>query len=355
MNRGNEYPARGQGKSGAPAGSRKGRPGRRKPKRVYWLRRLMTLLALVLLAGAGFAAYLLYDANKALGQISSGAPAVPSAGSVRTQPTAMLLMGLDTRGENGLLNTDVLMAAAFNPRTKSAVVVSIPRDARVPVQGYKQRKVNSYYAAFIANARSKNKDLSREEAERQGKLGMKDAIGSYLDIPIDYAATINFQGFADVVDALGGVEVDVDMDMDYDDHAGQPGGTSIHLKKGAQKLYGEDALGFVRYRKSNDGTNMSSDFERNQRQEQVIGAMTSRLKSVPGILRLGKVFGAVGDNMRTDMPESEIRAMLMAYFGIGGGDIEFIALTGDWRSPYVYVDDASLAKAKKALQAKLGE
>ncbi|SDT37309.1 transcriptional attenuator, LytR family [Paenibacillaceae bacterium GAS479] len=359
MNRGNEYPPRGRREDRGQAGSgntKGAKPGKkRKPKPVYWFRRMMALLVVVLLAGVGFAGYLLYDANKALGQISSGEKGVSAAQSVRSKPSAMLLMGLDTRENAGLLNTDVIMVAAFNPQTKSAVVVSIPRDSRVPVEGYKQRKVNSYYSAFIRNAKSKEKGISQEEAERQGKLGMKDAIGSYFDIPIDYAATINFKGFADVVDALGGVKVNVDIDMRYDDHAGQPGGTSINLKKGAQTLFGEDALGFVRYRKSNDGKNMSSDFERNERQEQVIGAITTKMKSIPGIIRLGKVFGAVGDNMRTDMPESEIRAMLMTYFGIGSGDIEFIPLTGDWRSPYVYVDESALEKAKNALQAKLGE
>ncbi|WP_251558825.1 LCP family protein [Paenibacillus pasadenensis] len=360
MNRGNDYPPRGNrsdrmrsGDNNARGVQPKGK--KRKAKPVYWFRRAMTLLVLVIVAGVGFGAYLLYDANKALGEMSSGEPGVPSSQSVRNKPTAMLLMGLDTRESGGMLNTDVIMAAAFNPRTKSAVVVSIPRDARVPVEGYKQRKVNGYYAAFIRNAKSKDSNMSKEEAERQGKLGMKEAIGSYLDIPIDYAATINFSGFADVVDALGGVEVNVDMDMKYQDHAGQPGGTDINLTKGVQTLFGEDALGFVRYRKSNDGKNMSSDFERNERQKAVLQAMTDKLTSVQGVLRLGKVFGAVGNNMKTDMPESELRSMLMAYFGIGASDIEFIPLTGDWRSPYVYVDDAALEKAKQALQAKLDE
>ena len=267
----------------------------------------------------------------------------------------MLLMGLDTRGGGGTLNTDVLMAAVFNPRTKSAVVVSIPRDSRIPVKGYRQRKINSYYAAFISNAKSQTKGISQADAERQAKDEMKAALGSFLDIPIDYSATINFQGFADVVDAIGGIKVDVDKEMNYEDHAGQPGGTSIHLHKGEQTLGGEDALGFVRYRKSNDGTNMSSDFERNERQNQAIGALATKFKSLAGMLRIGKVFGAVGDNMVTDFSESQLRDMLMAYFGISRDRIEFIPLTGEWRSPYVYLDDVQLEKARKALQAKRDE
>jgi anionic cell wall polymer biosynthesis LytR-Cps2A-Psr (LCP) family protein len=100
---------------------------------------------------------------------------------------------------------------------------------------------------------------------------------------------------------------------------------------------------------------MSSDFDRNQRQDQVVGAITDELKSVPGLLRLNKVFGAVGDNMRTDMPASEIRQMLMVYYGISKDNITFIPLTGEWRSPYVYLDEKTVDKASKALKAQLDE
>ncbi|ASS65978.1 LCP family protein [Paenibacillus sp. RUD330] len=352
MTTGNGSPPRRPGGSPpAGRGARSGAVKKRKPR--FWMRRFMLFASLLVFIAVGYGVYLFMDANKAIKEMSYGTSS--EVGSIGSSPFGMLVMGVDTRGEGGLLNTDVLMAAAFNPKTKSAVVVSIPRDSRIEVKGYKTRKVNSYYSAFLRNAKSEGKGVSQENAEHAAAKGMKDAIGRFLGIPIAYSANVNFQGFADVVDALGGVNVNVDMDMDYDDHAGQPGGTSIHLRKGEQKLGGEDALGFVRYRKSNDGKNMSSDFERNERQEQVVGAITDRMMSVPGLLRLGNVFGAVGGNVKTDMPASDIREMMRVYFGISKEDIAFIPLTGEWRSPYVYLDEAVVAKASKALQSKLDE
>lgn len=317
---------------------------------------LFRLILLLVVGAACFAGYLFWKTGDAIDNISGIEAEVPDSQSVKNKPVAMLLMGVDTRsGTSGSLNTDVLMVAAFDPKTKSATVVSIPRDSRIQMEGYRQRKVNAYYAAFISNAKEKDSKLTQAEAEHVAREEMKSQLGDYFGIDIQYSALINFQGFADVVDALGGVNVNVDMDMDYDDHAGQPGGTSIHLKKGPQKLNGEDALGYVRYRKSNDGSNPSSDFDRNRRQSEVIGAITDELKSVGGISRLGSVIGAVGNNMKTDIPKSEIQNFIKIYFGIGKEAVTFIPLEGSWRSPYVYLDNTSVENAKAALQAKMSE
>jgi anionic cell wall polymer biosynthesis LytR-Cps2A-Psr (LCP) family protein len=155
-----------------------------------------------------------------------------------------------------------------------------------------------------------------------------------------------------VVDALGGVEVDVDMRMKYTDTAD---GTNIDLQKGVQVLSGDKALDFVRYRKSNDGKNMSSDFDRNKRQSQVIGALTDKMKSFGGVTKMGSVIEAVGNNLTMDMPSKEIKNMMTTYLGISRNDITFIPLEGTWRSPYVYLDDAKLEEARAALKAKMAE
>jgi anionic cell wall polymer biosynthesis LytR-Cps2A-Psr (LCP) family protein len=138
--------------------------------------------------------------------------------------------------------------------------------------------------------------------------------------------------------------------MRYVDHAD---GTNINLKKGEQTLTGQQALDFVRYRKSNDGTRQSSDFERNDRQSRVLGAILDKLKSLDGVARLGNVIAAVGGNMRTDIPEAQIQNLMKTYFGLSRDHVRFIALEGTWRSPYVYLDDAKLEEAKLALKEEL--
>jgi LCP family protein required for cell wall assembly len=264
--------------------------------------------------------------------------------SVREMPIALLVMGLDTRPKLGSLNTDVLMAAALDPEKKRAVVVTIPRDTRIDVAGYEVKKANAYYANFYSAARKK---LDTKEADLKARDEMKELFGKFFGIPIDYTAKINFQGFSDIVDALGGIEVYVDQDMKYVDRAGD---TYIDLKEGLQVLNGDQALDFVRYRQSNQGTRQSSDFERNRRQSEVLGALADRLLSLGSITKLDDVIEAVGNNLSIDMTVSEIERMIRVYFNIRRSDITFIQLEGTWRSPYVYLNEEKLEEAKAALR-----
>ncbi|MDQ6418989.1 LCP family protein [Paenibacillus sp. LHD-117] len=290
------------------------------------------------------------DAIDTIGISDNEAEEVPVAESVKEKPVAIVLMGLDSRSHGGGLNTDVMMVAAFDPVTKKATVVSIPRDTYIDVEGYRGRKANSFYADFYVDA--KNKGSETEEAQAEGKKAVRDVMGKLFGIDIKYAGTINFQGFSDVVNAVGGVKVNVDMRMKYTD---SQDGTVIDLQPGLKLLKGEDALDFVRYRKSNDGRNMSSDFDRGRRQSEVIGAIVDKLTSLGGATKVGSVIEAVGDNMRMDMPSKEIKRMLETYYTVRSDDITFISLEGAWKSPYVYADETSLANARAALQEKMGE
>lgn len=328
----------------------------RRKRRRGWLLWLAVPLLVLIAAAAYFIGDLYFTTKEAIRNISTISTedvkgetvAVLPEKSVREKPIAMLVLGLDTRDKFGGMNTDVIMAAALNPENKKAVVVTIPRDSRIDVDGYKVRKANLYYSNFYAAAR--NEGLDSKQADLQARSEMKTLFGKVLGIPIDYAAKINFRGFSDIVDALGGIDVYVDQDMRYTDNAD---GTVIDLQEGFQRLDGDQALDFVRYRQSNAGTRQSSDFERNKRQSEVIGALTDRLMSLGSVTKLDDVIEAVGNNLSIDMPASEIERMITVYFGIRRSDITFIQLEGTWRSPYVYLDEAKLDEAKAALRAIL--
>ncbi|MOA01572.1 putative transcriptional regulator YwtF [compost metagenome] len=177
-------------------------------------------------------------------------------------------------------------------------------------------------------------------------------MGKFFDLPIDYATVLNFQGFRDVVDSLGGVTVTVDANMCYRDRAD---GTDINLKEGQQHLDGEDALGFVRYRKSNCSpkTKASDDFDRNRRQNEVLHALIDQAKSLNGVLGAGKVIESVGKNMETDLESQQMKNMIAAYWNISKENVDFVPVTGSWKSPYVYLNDDELEKAKQALKDEL--
>lgn len=263
--------------------------------------------------------------------------------SAKVKPLTMLLLGTDYRPETGTHLSDVVMLIAMNPETKSATVVSLPRDTRFELDGYKTNKLNAFYPKFLA-AEKKSGISAQQE--------MKTMMSKYFDLPVDYVTVLNFQGFRDIVDSLGGVDVNVDANMCYRDTAD---GTDINLKAGPQHLNGEDALGYVRYRKSNCSprTKASDDFDRNRRQNEVLHALIDQAKSLNGVLGAGKVIESVGKNMETDLESKQMKNILSAYWSISKENVDFVPVTGKWKNPYVYLDEGEFEQAKQALQNEL--
>ncbi|MNC20185.1 putative transcriptional regulator YvhJ [compost metagenome] len=154
------------------------------------------------------------------------------------------------------------------------------------------------------------------------------------------------------MDELGGVDVNISENMCYTDSVD---GTDINLTKGPARLNGDDALDYVRYRKSNCSpkTKASDDFDRNKRQNEVLNSLVSQMQSLGGVLKIGKVLDAVDDNMKTDIENGQIKNMISTYWKISKENIEFKPVTGTWRSPYVYINDEELEAAKKSLQDRI--
>ena len=188
----------------------------------------------------------------------------------------ILLMGADERPQfDDKGRSDTMILLFVNQRTKKAALLSIPRDLRAQIPGHGANKINAAYAFGGV-------DLVRQTIEQE------------LGVDIDAYAKADFQGFVEIVDQLGGVEIDVpDVEgrgrgMNYDDNAD---GLHIHLKPGVQTLYGEDAIGFVRYRKGD------SDFKRSERQQQFLKAMVEQKLKLGNIVDLAKIvpkaFGAI--------------------------------------------------------------
>ncbi len=333
---------------GMPSRSSRSKPKAKRKGKHPFIKFLTTLFILAVLIGSGYLIYLYMQLEGTLGEISGGdsASEIPKEERANQKPMVVLLLGLDTREATRSLNTDVIMAIAVNPKTKQATVLSVPRDLYMKPEGYKARKANAFYS------------LSRSNGEDKpgGPDGLvKSMFGELLDVPIDYLTVINFKTFEDIIDALGGIEVDVDMNMCYIDNAD---GTNIRLKKGLQTLGGNDALGYVRYRHStskcgNERTAESSDLARNVRQQQVVAAMLDKLTSVGGILKLDEIFKAVGSNVHTDIPKSQLRMFLTTYATIKKSDVEFVSLEGQWRSPYIRVSDEHMEAAKQKLKDRL--
>lgn len=303
-----------------------------------FMKLVLSLIVIGLIAGIGY----LYMVFNDVIDTGNNDP-VAAEDSAKVKPQTMLILGTDYREETGTHLSDVVMVASLHPETKSATIVSLPRDTLVQLEGYTERKLNEFYPRFRAAA--KESGISAEEE-------MRVMLGKYLDVDINYVTVLNFKAFEEIVDALGGVDVNVNQNMCYRDTADD---TDINLTAGQQTLNGEDALGYVRYRKSNcdPKTPASDDFSRNQRQSEVLHSLMDQMKSLGGVTKIGKVVGAVDDNMTTTVESDQVKNFISTYWNLPKESVNFVPVTGTWNSPYVYINQGELDQAKQALAKEL--
>lgn len=220
------------------------------------------------------------------------------------QSVNLMVLGLDDEE----MRSDVIVIINFNPSAKRINVLSVARDTRVKVNG-KYGKIN----ALISKGGEK---LVAEKLEEV--TGLK----------IDYYVTLNFKGFREIVDLVGGVEVDVPMDMDYDDPVQK---LHIHLKKGKQILDGEKAEEFVRYRKGNhkgEGYE-DGDIGRIEAQQLFLKEFFKQKLKPKYILKVGNVLGILKENMKTNIEIGDINFFVKELNNIKLNEIRTFTIPGD--------------------------
>ncbi len=204
----------------------------------------------------------------------------------------ILLMGRDVDRDNkgNVLKTwgrtDTIILANFNFENKTISLLSIPRDTRVRIPGYGRHKVNAAHAIG-------GPDLACRTIE------------NLLDVHPDDYIVVDFHGFEKAVDQMGGLTLTVDKQLDYDDNWGN---LHIHLNPGKQHLNGQQAIGFVRFRKSNDGTG-DSDIVRIARQHEFLRAVKAKLTRPATIMRLPKILDTINGNINSSLTETQILAL----------------------------------------------
>ncbi len=213
------------------------------------------------------------------------------------QPITFLLMGIDSREANiggSAFNGDALMVITFNPQTLNMTILSIPRDTYVPIACFSgERKNKITHAAWY------------------GEKCMKETIENFLDLEIDYIVKMNFIGLVNLVDLVGGVEVEVPYSFCEQDSQSRWGKNAIYVKEGLQKLDGEQALAFTRNRKNNTskcgyGSNQANDFMRGQHQQLVLRAVMEKIKEIRNINTIQDMLTEISTMMETNMQTNEI-------------------------------------------------
>jgi LCP family protein required for cell wall assembly len=235
-----------------------------------------------------------------------------------TERVNFLLLGIDSGVGRKEALTDTILVVSVDPVARTAVMVSVPRDTGyVPLpdrnvypDGLYPRKINELSTEASGSPARWCPDLPAGLSNACGLRTLERAIGLYLGIPIQYYATVDLQGFADLIDALGGVTLCLSGKMVDPEYGGPTWPrVGIVLQAGCQEYDGVHALAYARIRKGwielPDGTReQQNDFKRSERQQTVLLELRRKLAQADLIFEFPAILDAIGRTVKTDFPRS---------------------------------------------------
>jgi LCP family protein required for cell wall assembly len=227
-----------------------------------------------------------------------------------TERLNILLVGSDDDEGRSAKLTDTLIVASVDPASGRVALFSLPRDTvDVPIPAGPARslfgrvyagKINSFYSA-VRN----RPDLFPGTDSTRGFNGIKALLGELYGLDIRWFVEVNFDGFREVVDALGGVTVNVQMPVSDDRYPGEDGRLRrVYIPAGVQHMTGSEALIYARSRHS------SSDFDRGARQQRILLSLREQTDVAAVIPRLPELIAALTSAVRTDIPVGELPKLL---------------------------------------------
>lgn len=209
------------------------------------------------------------------------------------EPISILFLGIDendNRKKNGQSTehsrTDSMILSTLNTKKKQIRMLSIPRDtiSYIPKVGYYDKITHAHAYG--------------------GPAASMDTVEATLNVPVDYYVRINMKAFVDAVDELGGINFDVPYSIS-EPNMNDTGKTKV--KKGYQKLNGEEALAVARTR------HQDSDLKRGQRQMELLKALFAKAQKSNSFNKLDDVIKIVGKNSKHNLSYKEIRALASVY------------------------------------------
>jgi LCP family protein required for cell wall assembly len=271
-------------------------------------------------AAAASLALSFYDAGKVIfvgvkdpdvGPLPSSAVIPPGTGSPEPSPESspsptsrinILLTGIDSNEHRTHALNDTLLVVSLDPVTGNLAMVSFPRDmARLPKPGggIYSGKINSIMS--YANRHPK-------EYPKGGMVALTEEVGFLLGAKIDYYASVDLEGFTNLIDRVGGVTVNVTTAINDPVYGGwnKPGKIGFKLSVGRHKLDGPNALAYVRSRKSLG----DSDFGRARRQQQLLVALQQKMIDPAMLPNLPGLLSDASKTLKTNFPPDRLSDML---------------------------------------------
>ncbi|MCL2654318.1 MAG: LCP family protein [Coriobacteriia bacterium] len=265
---------------------REGRKGTQGKKKMSRRKKIIiiaaSVVAVLLVAAGAYAYYFVYKANRNM-QITD-----PKLNDVlqpadETKPYYVLVVGSDTRVVGQNARSDTIMLCRLDPQNKRVSILSIPRDTKVEIPGHGTQKINAAMAYG-------------------GPSGAVTAVSTFAGVPISHYVELDFTGFTDIVNSLGGVTINVPAPASYQ---------GVSIRAGSQKLDGAHALVFVRARKSY----ALGDFQRAANQRTFLKAVAKQVlqappTQIPGLLQ------SASKCVGSDMSSTQMVSLAMVFRGM---------------------------------------
>lgn len=292
------------------------------------------LLAVLLVGVVGVGAWFtrVVDNLGGNGLIDGGIRAILSDSDVAREPFYVLLLGTDGRPGEEVYRSDSIILARIDPTEKKASLISIPRDTMVVYNG-ETMKINATHAV-------------------NGPQGVVEAVNDLCfngEQKISHYAEINFEGMEDLIDAVGGIDLEATEEVDDPEHL------DIKIEKGFQHMDGATALTYARCRY----TYADGDFTRMRHQRQVLSALA---KKILNDLDPATIMGTVEELSKVVITTLDVQDIVSVANAMRGMDVEndmYVANVPSYADEttnvngvsYVFVYEDKLAEMMQRLDA----
>lgn len=219
----------------------------------------------------------------------------------------VLLLGKGGAGWDGPDLTDTIMIASIDPLQKEAALLSIPRDFYVKASGYgSYTKINAVYAnaKYKVLGNGKQTETLKARSEQEGLAAIEKTVSETMGIPIHYHVMIDFTGFKQAIDTVGGVDLNVSTSL-YEVMYINGKNYTLNVKIGNQHFDGFRALAYARSRHAS----LRGDFDRAERQRSIIVSLKEKILSAGTFtnpLKISQLMDAFGDHIQSNMTIDEM-------------------------------------------------
>ncbi|HIZ81356.1 MAG TPA: LCP family protein [Candidatus Mediterraneibacter pullistercoris] len=241
--------------------------------------------------------------------------------SLTKEPFTVYISGIDTYGEvSETSRSDVNIIAVVNPSTRQILLITTPRDSYVPLYGPDVQQG------------------AMDKLTHAGVYGIEtsmETLGELYETDINYYVRLNFTSLIDIVDILGGI----DVNSEYAFSTGDESGYVMEVKEGLNHFNGEQALAFCRERHNlEDGDN-----QRGKNQQAVITGMLKKVISPTMLLRAGTIMNQVSKDVEMNVSQGQLNSLIRNQLGSNADwTIQSVALTGTGGEDYCYSASSQL-------------